>query len=333
MHSNVQHSIYRAWRRKSLIFYALLLPLSWFFCSVITLRRIAFNSGLLGSTKLAVPVIVVGNITMGGSGKTPVVLWLAQQLQKQGFKPAIISRGYGGSNSNPLAVTSTHSAAEVGDEPLLLLFRAQCPVWVGVDRVAVGKALLEAHPECNVIISDDGLQHYRLQRTIEIAVVDAQIEHHQYLLPAGPLREPLNRLKTVDLIIANGQVEIDGAYVMHFSSGAFYNLTDITKRANAADFKQQSIVAIAGIGKPERFFDYLMSLGLTFVAKPFQDHYAFSAKDLAAINCDVLLMTEKDAVKCTSFAKKHYWALPIDAEIDTAIIPIIVSKLAADLTV
>jgi tetraacyldisaccharide 4'-kinase len=318
-----------AWQRKNSFFYLILVPLSWFFALVTALRRLAYRYGLLKSYALPVPVIIVGNINVGGSGKTPVVIWLVEQLKNNGYHPAVISRGYGGSARLPTQVTLDVSASTVGDEPVLIASRCDCPVWVGANRVDVGMALLKAHPECNVIISDDGLQHYLLKRNVEIAVVDADGgDESAYLLPAGPLREPLSRLKTVDIIINNGEKIADSAFQMQTAGEQFYNLLNANVTATAADFKRKTIKAMAGIGKPERFYNQLCDLGLTFTSVTFDDHHAYTEKEVAEIESDILVMTEKDAVKCKPFAKSHHWVLPIEAQIDAALMPLILAKLA-----
>ena len=269
------------------------------------------------------PVIVVGNINVGGSGKTPAVIWLANQLKQQGYKPAVISRGYGGNATQATSVTPASLTSIVGDEPVLIASRCDCPVWVGADRVDAATALLKAHPECNVIISDDGLQHYRLKRDVEIAIADNASLQTACLLPAGPLREAPWRLKTVDAIVCNGEKVIANAYQMQLVGEQFYNLTDKSLTANAADFKHKKVTAIAGIGKPERFFEHLRQLGLSFASIGFADHYAYSAQDLAHIDCDAIIMTEKDAVKCKLFARTNCWVLPVQASIDEALMPVI----------
>ncbi len=324
----IQELIQGAWQRKNSFFYLVLVPLSWFFAFITILRRLAYRHGLVKSYALPVPVVIVGNINVGGSGKTPVVIWLVGQLKKNGYHPAVISRGYGGSARLPTSVTAEVSASLAGDEPVLIASRCACPVWVGADRVDVGAALLKANPECNVIISDDGLQHYRLKRDIEIAVIDADSSVGSVcLLPAGPLRESLDRLKTVDAIICNGEKTIATAYQMKLVGEQFYNLVDASITATAADFKRKTIKAMAGIGKPERFYEHLCNLGLTFASVSFDDHHAFSAKELAEIESDILIMTEKDAVKCKPFAQSHHWVLPVEAQIDAALMPLILDKL------
>ena len=333
MTSITQEVIQTAWRRKNALFYLVLTPLSWLFALVTSIRRFAYKEGFFKSYALPVPVIVVGNINVGGSGKTPVVMWLVAQLAKNGYRPAVISRGYGGNVKLPTSVNASSQASLVGDEPVLIANRCDCPVWVGANRVEVATALLSAHPECNVIISDDGLQHYRLKRDFEIAVVDAEhYEKHARLLPAGQLREPLARLQKLDAIVCNGQKLVQQSnedfYQMQLVGEQFYNLANIETHAVAADFKHKIIKAMAGIGKPARFFEHLRQLGLTFVSVSFDDHYAFSAQDLAQIDCDVLIMTEKDAVKCKPFAQPQHWVLPVEAHIDEKLLVLILNKLA-----
>ncbi|MEE9331041.1 MAG: tetraacyldisaccharide 4'-kinase [Methylophilaceae bacterium] len=324
---SVHELILRAWQHKNALFYLVLIPVSWLFSFVVSVRRNCYKYGLLRSHKLSAPVIVVGNINMGGSGKTPVVIWLAKQLKKSGYNPGVISRGYGTQRVEPIEAKPSSLATDVGDEPLLIAKRTDCPVWIGANRVDAGKALLEANPACDIIISDDGLQHYRLQRAIEIAVVDEQTSAAEYRLPAGPLREPLSRLQTVDAIICNGQKIIANAFEMKLQGRAFYNLTNPKLKVLGEHFKNKSVKALAGIGNPGRFFNYLKSLGLDFESLRFEDHHAFSAEDLEGIECEVLIMTEKDAVKCQHFAKKHHWVLPVDAKMDATLLPMLLAKL------
>ncbi len=324
----MKNFIQNAWATKGAIFYLILVPLSWLFAGVTAFRRWAYRAGVLKSYALPVPVIVVGNINVGGSGKTPAVIWLANQLKQQGYKPAVISRGYGGNATQATSVTPASLTSIVGDEPVLIASRCGCPVWVGADRVDAATALLKAHPECNVIISDDGLQHYRLKRDFEIAIADNASLQTACLLPAGPLREAPWRLKTVDAVVCNGEKAIENAYQMQLVGEQFYNLNDKSLTASAADFKHKKVTAIAGIGKPERFFEHLRQLGLSFASIGFADHYVYSAQDLAHIDCDAIIMTEKDAVKCKSFSCKNCWVLPVQASIDEALMPVIFDKLA-----
>ena len=306
----------------------LLIPLSWLFWLLSGLRRLCYRLHLLPSYQLPVPVVVIGNISVGGTGKTPLVIWLAERLKQSGYRPAIISRGYGGSIHGVSPVYENSDPVAVGDEPVLLAKRSRCPVWVGRDRVAVAMALLKAHPECNVIISDDGLQHYKLQRDVEVVVVDGNRGvGNGWLVPAGPLRESESRLKTADAIVYNGGKPVPNAFFMALENAAFHNLVDPTKTALAADFSEQHVYAIAGIGNPERFFQQLHDLGLRFEQLAFPDHHAFQAADLQSIKAEAILMTEKDAVKCMAFAQPNWWYLPVNAVVDEALASRILNKL------
>ena len=326
--------IQTAWRRENALYYLVLVPISWLFAAITALRRFAYKVGILKSCQLPVPVIVVGNINMGGNGKTPVVMWLVQQLSNKGYQPAVISRGYGGSVSVPTSVNADSLASVVGDEPVLIASKCACPVWVGANRVNVATELLKVHPKTNILISDDGLQHYALQRDVEIAVVQPEAGNYKpRLLPAGPLREPLERLNTVDAVVRNGKINAGektkiSEFEMQLVGEQFYSLLDPEVKASAADFKRKTIKAMAGIGKPTRFFAHLSQMGLAFASVSFDDHHAFSAQDLANIDCDVLIMTEKDAVKCKAFAKPHHWVLPVQAEIEEGLLILILNKLA-----
>ncbi len=325
--------IQAAWRRKNALYYLVLIPLSWLFSAIVYIRKFAYQLGILKSYSMPVPVIVVGNITVGGNGKTPVVMWLVEQLRNHGYQPAVVSRGYGGTVKLPTSVGVHSNAGEVGDEPVLIASRCVCPVWVGANRVSVATELLKAHPDCNIIISDDGLQHYSLRRDVEIVVTQPEQRTDMLrLLPAGPLREPLTRLNTVDAIVSNGEIfnreySIPTAFEMQLIGEQFYNLLDNNIKASVADFKHKNIKAIAGIGKPARFFEHLSKLGLTFTSTSFDDHHAYTAQDLARMECDVIIMTEKDAVKCKAFAQPHHWVLPVQASIDAGLIPLILNKI------
>ncbi len=323
----MQQFILRTWQNKGIFFVVILTPLSWLFGLVTAFRRWCYRINLLSSKALAVPVIIVGNINVGGSGKTPLVIWLVEQLKQSGYKPGVISRGYGTDNVGIAEVGADSIAAEVGDEPLLIARRTGCPVWVSAKRVEAGLALLKAHPDCDVIISDDGLQHYHLKRNVEIAVVDEQTTIHQHLLPAGPLREPFSRLQSVDAIVCHGQKVMAHAYEMQLVGEQFYNLASPTKKAVVADFENKNIKAIAGIGKPERFFAHLKSLGLNFTGLSYADHYTYTAQDLESIDSDVLLMTEKDAMKCVAYAQPSHWVLPVAAKMDGAFLSLVLEKL------
>lgn len=316
MDERLHQEILHAWKSRNALFYGVLIPLSWLFSLLVWCRRWLYRLHLLKSHTMPVPVIVVGNINLGGSGKTPLVIWLARQLQAAGFRPGVVSRGYGGSNKAPLAVLADSAPAVAGDEPVLIAQHTQAPVWVGRNRVEVAQALLQANPQCDVLISDDGLQHYRLQRDMEIVVVDASIRlDRACVLPAGPLREPPSRLRQVHAVVVNGESAMPGAHNMRLDGQLFYNLANPQLMAKPEDFKRKTIKAIAGIGNPERFFNHLRGIGLTFAGVSFDDHHPFTAQDLAQLDCDALIMTEKDAVKCKSYAQPHHWVLPVEAEV------------------
>jgi tetraacyldisaccharide 4'-kinase len=307
----------------------LLIPASLLFGLLAALRRALYRNGLLKSERLPVPVVVVGNIGVGGAGKTPLTLALAQQLTELGLHPLIVSRGYGGDSTKPRAVTPDSDPAQVGDEPLLMARRALCPVWTGRDRAAAARAGLRANPQCDVVLCDDGLQHYRLRRDVEIAVIDgARGLGNGRLLPAGPLREPVSRLRTVDAVVINGGDAVPGQYAMQLEGVQFRNLLDPNLAVEASHFIATRNHAVAGIGNPQRFFSHLESLGMRFTPHPFPDHHPYRAEDLAFDDCDAVLLTEKDAVKCAAFADARYWMLRVEARIDPALIAHILRKIS-----
>ncbi|MDQ8023220.1 MAG: tetraacyldisaccharide 4'-kinase [Moraxellaceae bacterium] len=324
------------WQSRGLVA-CLWLPLSVLFLTIATLRRLAYRAGIFRAWRLPVPVVVVGNLAVGGSGKTPVVIWLAQALRKRGLTPAILSRGYGGSAKVPTLVSADSDPAVVGDEPVLLARRAQCPVLVCPDRVAGGRALLKQHPDVDVLITDDGLQHYRLQRDVEIIVLDPATLGNRWPLPAGPMREPLSRMAAAQLLLWHGAEDIAletaamlGRGVpriapMRLQAGDFYRLAAPSERRDAASLRGLRLRAVAGIGRPQRFFDTLRALGLEIAqADAFPDHHAYVAADLDLQGCDALLMTEKDAIKCAALAPPSTWVLPVEALIaDAALVPVL----------
>jgi len=311
-------------------------PLSVLFAALVALRRLLYRSNLLHVTRLPVPVIVVGNINVGGTGKTPLVIWLAELLHARGFKPGIVCRAYGGSARLPRHAAADGDPRVVGDEAVLLARRCGCPVWVGVRRAAAARALLAAHSDCNVIISDDGLQHYALARDLEIAVADGGRGFgNGMLLPAGPLRESPRRLNSIDALVVNGTALFPRellpstvpAFEMTLGGRIFYDLLNPRQQAGPEHFAGQRVHAVAAIGNPQRFFNHLRELGISFVAHPFPDHHAFTAADFAFCGNDSVIMTEKDAVKCERFCNENFWALPVDAETDPALGELILRKL------
>ena len=295
-------------------------PLSLVFQAVVKLRHAAYQAGLCRRYKLPVPVIVVGNISVGGSGKTPLVIELVELLRRAGLQPGIVSRGYRGrSQTWPRHVDASSDPVQVGDEPVLLAQRCQCPITVGPDRSAAAQALLaESASPVNIIVSDDGLQHYAMQRDIEIAVIDSQRGlGNGFCLPAGPLREPERRLQSVDYIIYNGIAQSDGqGYSMVLSAEHARNLVDDRQSKPLADFRGTTVHAVAGIGHPERFFTMLQHAQLNIIRHAFPDHHHFTAKDVCFADAQTVLLTEKDAVKCRPFAQPGFWSVPVTARLD-----------------
>lgn len=283
--------------------------------AIIGCRRFLYRTGWLKQHKLAVPVIIVGNITVGGTGKTPLIIWLAQLLQAHGFKPGLISRGYGGrSETWPQRVTNDSDVKRVGDEAMLIARRTSCPMVVGPDRVKAAELLLTDN-QCDVILSDDGLQHYALGRDIEIAVVDGErLFGNGHCLPAGPLREPISRIKEVDCVVVNGTQAEDHQFSMVLEGLTAINLVSGEVKP-LQDFAAVECHAVAGIGNPGRFFTLLEEAGIVCWAHAFPDHYAFQPGDIE-FNAEPVLMTEKDAVKCMAFAKNTHWYVPVAAVVE-----------------
>lgn len=297
-----------------------LVPLSLLFGALVALRRRLYRLGLLKVTRLPVPVVVVGNLSVGGAGKTPLVLALVDWLRRAGYRPGLISRGYGGAAREPMPVAADSDPALVGDEPVLLARRAACPVWVGRARGEAGRRLLARHPEVDVLLADDGLQHLALARDMEIVVVDGRRGFgNARLLPAGPLREPLARLAEADAVVVNGG-GMSGlpvpTFAMALRGSEFVNLADPARVVDAAHFAGRKLHALAGIGDPARFFERLRELGLHIETHAFADHHPYAAADLPA---GTLLMTEKDAVKCAAFARPDDWFLSVDAEVEAGL--------------
>ena len=295
----------------------LLWPASAAFAVLVLARRWLFRLRLLKSEHPGVPVIVVGNITVGGTGKTPLVLWIAEFLKSKGWSPGIISRGYGADGMAPRAATIASLPDEVGDEPIVLARRSGCPVWVGPDRAAVARALRAAHPDVDVLVLDDGLQHYGLRRDVEIAVIDARGFGNGFLLPAGPLREPVSRLRSVDAVVSHGNHGAATAS-MQLEGDVAYRMTNSADRRHANSFAGAPVHAVAGIGDPARFFTYLQRFGLEIRPHPFPDHHRFRPQDLEFGDDRPVVMTEKDAVKLRHAARPNWWVLPVTARLTPA---------------
>lgn len=316
------------WYSKNIWSY-LLLPLTGLFALVTSVRRMAYRLGWLRSEHAGVPTVVVGNLSVGGNGKTPVVIWLCEELKAAGFKPGVISRGYGGKADHyPLSLDPNTKGSQAGDEPVLIYHRCQCPVVVSPNRIEAAKRLRQEH-QVDVIISDDGLQHYALQRDIEIVVVDGERRYgNGFLLPSGPLRESRKRLKNVDIIINNGGKVQGNEVSMALTAG---EILPVAKGVQAFDKAKQGkrVNACAGIGHPPRFFRTLSELGFTVEKQvPFADHHAFDEEEIKALEQTLpLLMTEKDAVKCRDFALTQSWYVPVTANIDATVADLIIAKL------
>ena len=295
---------------------AALTPLAMLFIDIVKCRRWLYKIGVFKSEAMPVPVVMIGNITVGGTGKTPLTIYLANLLKNEGYRVGIISRGYGGKTDVKM-VTQTSKASDVGDEALLLVKQTQCPMAVGVNRVAAAHFLLK-HAPCDVILSDDGLQHYALKRDIEIAVIDGERRFgNSVCLPAGPLREPIERLNTVDFVVVNGKKQTDMAWheweMELIDDNAVNLLTGETKPLR--DFSLFPCHAVAGIGNPARFFAQLDKAGITErIDHSFPDHHVFLPKEIN-FNHQLVLMTEKDAVKCQAFATENHWFVPISAQL------------------
>jgi tetraacyldisaccharide 4'-kinase len=329
----------RAWQGRGPLACALY-PLSLLFRALTALRRRLYRAGILRSSRLPVPVVVVGNIFIGGTGKTPLTIWLVQQLRAAGLTPGVVSRGFGAKDSAPRPVTALSTPAEVGDEPVLIATRAGCPVVVGRDRAAAGRALLAAHPEVDVILTDDGLQHYALQRDVEIVLFDGRGTGNGWTLPAGPLREGPGRLRDVtvvntpDLTPALAQRVGNGGPVFQMTllGDVAERLADRRERVTLTELAARSVkvAAVAGIGNPARFFGMLANAGLRCTELALPDHHDFLDNPLRALDADVILMTEKDAVKCAQIEElsndPRLWVVPVTARIDAALAEHIVEK-------
>ncbi len=300
-------------------------PLAALYGGVTRLRRTLYRAGWLRSVRLPVPVIVIGNLSVGGTGKTPLTIAVAAALRARGLRPGVVSRGYGGSQREPLLLVAVPDPARVGDEPCLI-HAAGVPVAVGRDRPAAAQLLLDAG--CNVLLADDGLQHYALARDIEICVIDGVRRFgNQRLLPRGPLREPMSRLQSTSLLVCNGGVAAAGEHAMQLQGGEVVALCD-GQRQPLASFAGQPVHAVAAIGNPARFFDSLRAAGVEVIEHPFADHHVFGRDELDFGDQRALLMTDKDAVKCQPFAQPHWWRVPVQACLPAAFYEALDKRLA-----
>ncbi len=318
-----------------------LLPLTVVFAAAVAVRRLLYRARWLPSWRAPVPVVVVGNITVGGTGKTPLAIAIVELLQRRGFNPGVVARGYGRvprREHDPLGVVRVYpdlaTPEHFGDEPVVIARRSRVPVYISPDRTAAARSLLDAHREVDVLVSDDGLQHYALARDVEIAVVDGERRFgNGLMLPSGPLREPVARLRTVDAVVVNGAGSVPAArsYAMRLGGERFVALSG-HREATPAEFalmaRGREVAAVAGIGHPQRFFEHLESLGVRARPLPFPDHHAFRAAELRLPGAELVVMTEKDAVKCAAFADARMWYLRVDAILPAELEEFLLARIA-----
>ena len=306
--------IEKVWYSKN-IFSLLLSPLSLIYISIIYLRYTLYQLGLISITKINVPTIVIGNIVVGGTGKTPLVIWLAKYFKEKGFLPGIVSRGYGGTYlSNIELVKPTSNPLLVGDEPVIIARNTNCPVVVAKKRAKGAKKLVEKY-NCNIILCDDGMQHYSLARDIEIAVIDGQRRFgNNYCFPAGPLREPKSRIFKADLIVSKYNARTC-EHKMDYTYKQLVSLNELSKTIPISDLHDMTVHAVAGINNPDHFFSYLRSHKLELIIHKFPDHYSYTEDDVKFNDNFSVVMTEKDAVKCLNYSSDKHWYIPISAEL------------------
>jgi tetraacyldisaccharide 4'-kinase len=320
-----------------------LLPFAVLFRLAVAIRRALYRARILPQWKARVPVVVVGNIAVGGTGKTPLVLHIVELLQSRGWNPGVVARGYGRvprREADPLGVVAVYpdiATPELfGDEPVLVARRARVPVFVGADRPAAARALLDAHREVDVLVSDDGLQHYALARDVEIAVVDGERRFGNGLpLPSGPLREPITRLAAVDAVVVNGEtagpIAAPRQFGMQLGHERFESVAG-NRQASVEEFvahaRGRQVVAVAGIGNPPRFFEHLARLGIAARRLAFPDHHAFQPGELRLPEAELVVMTEKDAVKCSAFADPRMWFLRVEAILPPEFDEFLLARLA-----
>jgi len=308
-------------------------PLAFAFGALLRARRALYRCGVLGTARVGKPVVVIGNITAGGTGKSPLAIALAGRLRDAGHRPAIVCRSWRGSAAAAARVRAHDDPRVHGDEAVMIATRADVPVWAGPDRVATALAAASTS-DCDLILADDGLQHYALGRDLEIAVVDAARGlGNGRLMPAGPLREPATRLASVDALVLNGDGPPPTAvsvpvFRMHLAGARLVNLADPRRDCTPASLRGLRVAAVAGIGHPDRFFAALAALGLDPARHAFPDHHPFTASELASIDAQAIVMTEKVAIKCRAFAEPNWWYLPVDAIVPDELVRFVLARLA-----
>lgn len=327
--ARIESWLTRQWQKRG-VAARLLWPFSLLFGWLAALRRLAFSRGWRASEGAGVPVVIVGNLTVGGTGKTPTVIALVEALRARGFEPGVISRGYGTGIVAPTPVTAEANAARFGDEPTLIARRTGAPMWICPNRVAAAHALRAAHPRVDVIISDDGLQHYALARDVELVIFDQRLGGNGFLLPAGPLREPLSRRRDATLVngaTAGNLPRWPDTFALELRPRDAWLVADPTLRRPLASFAGKRLAAVAGIGHPQRFFSMLRKYGLAPASHALPDHYDYVANPFSGLDADAILVTEKDAVKCTLWRDTRLWAVPVDAVLEPRLIELVVEKL------
>ena len=326
---------YQYYKKSSWILF--LLPLSYIYFLIIFLRSWFYKIGIFEMIKMDVPVVVIGNINIGGTGKTPLAIWLLEKLIKKGMKPGLICSGYNSDANLPQEVFSTSEVKNVGDEALMIKQRMNIPLFVGKKKAQVGMALLNSYPDINILISDDGLQHHELERDFEIVIVDEERQFgNGHLVPAGPLRERISRIKKVDALVINSWYKKKplpkSTIVSHYRMTCYGNVLENcfqNERKSSLEriMSKKEIVAVTGIGNPEKFFWKLTVAGIQFHEKTFNDHHLFTKSDFKDYDDMNIIMTEKDAVKCKHFAKENFWSLPIYADVDEELFKKLTKKL------
>ena len=325
--NRLRTTVLSAWQRRGLLAWTLA-PLAGVFCALVHLRRLMYRQRFLRTYHPGVPVVVVGNITVGGTGKTPLTIRLARHLQARGWHPVVVTRGYGRKGRGTLRVDTGSDPRLAGDEPVLIATTAGCPVVVDAKR-ARGASVAVAECRADIVLSDDGLQHYALGRDIEIAVSDGERGlGNGWCLPAGPLREPAQRLKGVDFRLVQGPRAPASAFYFYLQPSAFVAVDGRGEELPLTAFRGQRTHAVAGIGHPPRFFATLKELGIECRPHAFVDHHVFNANDLAFDDTAPVLMTAKDAVKCRAFARPHWWYLRTEVVVDPGFIATFDARLA-----